>query len=543
MESGSVRSVEVLVVGAGFAGLYQLYRLREDGFDVAGVEAGSSVGGTWYWNRYPGARCDVESMSYSYSWSPELGQEWEWSERYPAQPEICAYLDHVADRFDLRRMITFDNRVVAARFDEDTNRWRVETDAGVVFDARHIVMATGCLSIPKPPELAGVEAFEGELYMTSTWPDEPVDLAGKRVAVVGTGSSGIQTIPVVAQQAGQVTVFQRTPNFCLPAHNRGLTPDEILERKDTYAEWHQRAREAGFGVPAEDPYRSALSVTQGERETCYQGAWDHGDLVEMLGSYNDLLTDEAANETAAEFIRERIRETVSDPATAEKLSPRTFPFATKRPCLGTDYYETFNRDNVELVDLRATPIVEVTAKGLRTSEAEFEFDVLILATGFDAMTGALLAVDFVGRGGRRLSDWWADGPRSYMGLSVSGFPNLFTITGPGTPSVLTNVVVAVEHDVEWIANCLGYLRERGIESIEAEPAAEEAWVAHVDEMVDGTLYPRANSWWIGANVPGKPRRFMVYIGGLKMYRDKCAEIAAEGYTGFSLNVSLAERSS
>lgn len=526
--------VDALVVGAGFAGMYQLYKLREAGFAVRCVEAGSGVGGTWFWNRYPGARCDVESMSYSYSFSPELEQEWEWSEKYPPQPEILRYLDHVADRFALRESIHFENRVTTARFDEATDRWEVKTDASLTFDTRFLIMATGCLSQPKAPDLPHVERFAGPTYQTGTWPDETVDFSGKTVGVVGTGSSGIQVIPVMAKQAERVVVFQRTPNFCLPSRNREFTVEEVAERKRTYREWRTAQREAGYGVPTNPPTRSALEVADEARELCYQGAWDDGDLVAMLGSYTDLLVDEDANETVSEFLRERIRETVDDPEVAEKLSPRTFPFGTKRPCLGTDYYETFNRDNVELVDVRATPIVEVTASGVTTTESQHDLDVLILATGFDGMTGALMAIEIVGVDGVTLAERWADGPRTYMGLAISGFPNLFTITGPLSPGILANVVVAVELDAEWITTCLERLRDQGIHRVEAERDAEDAWVTHVADLASQTLYPRANSWWMGANVPGKPQTFMIYVAGLRVYHDKCEEIAAEGYEGFRL---------
>jgi cation diffusion facilitator CzcD-associated flavoprotein CzcO len=534
MPEQDLNTVDALVVGAGFAGMYQLYKLREAGFEVRCVEAGSGVGGTWFWNRYPGARCDVEALSYSYSFSPELEQEWEWSQKYPPQAEILSYLDHVADRFDLRELIQFENRVTTARFDEDTDRWRAETDAGLTFDTQFLIMATGCLSQPKEPDIPHVDRFEGPTYRTGTWPDETVDFAGKRIGVVGTGSSGIQVIPVLAKEAEQVVVFQRTPNFCLPARNRTLPPEEVAERKGTYREWRAAQRSAGYGVPANPPTRSALEVAEAARDSCFQGAWDDGDLVAMLGSYTDLLVDEDANETVSEFIRRQIREIVDDPEVAEKLSPRSFPFGTKRPCLGTDYYETFNRDNVDLVDLRETPIKDVTADGVTTTASHHELDVLILATGFDGMTGALMAIEITGVDGVTLAERWADGPRTYLGLAVSGFPNLFTITGPLSPGILSNVVVAVELDAEWITTCLERLREQGVTRIEAEREPEDEWVAHVAEIASETLYPRANSWWIGANVPGKPRTFMIYVAGLRVYQDKCEEIAAGGYTGFQL---------
>jgi cyclohexanone monooxygenase len=535
----STEPLDALVVGAGLSGLYQLYRLRESGFAVRVLEAASGVGGTWYWNRYPGARCDVESMSYSYSFSPELEQEWTWTEKYPTQPEILRYVNHVADRFDLRRDITFDTRVESAHYDEARRLWRVTTDTGEAVDARFVIMATGCLSTSKQPEIPGIETFRGPTYHTGHWPHEGVDLTGLTVGVVGTGSSGIQSIPILAEQAADLTVFQRTPNFSMPAGNRPLTEDEIAEMKADYPHWREAQRTSGFGVPTPMPTRSALEATEEERNAAYQAGWDKGNLVAILTAYTDSITNKEANDTAAEFVRQKIRGIVHDPETAETLSPRTFPFGTKRPCLDTGYYATFNRPNVHLVDLRRTPLVEMTERGVRTTEKEYAFDAVVFATGFDAMTGTLGAIDIRGKGGVALKDKWAHGPRTYLGLTVAGFPNLFTITGPSSPSVLSNMIVSIEQHVDWVTDCLEHLREHGIDEIDATVAAEDAWVEHVEMVGNATLYPTADSWYMGSNVPGKPRVFMAYIGGVGAYRQRCDQVAADGYEGFTLAPALA----
>ncbi|MBH25161.1 MAG: cyclohexanone monooxygenase [Myxococcales bacterium] len=532
-------NVDAVIVGAGFAGMYQLHTLRELGLSTRVIEAGSDVGGTWYWNRYPGARCDVESMSYSYSFSPELEQEWTWEEKYPPQPEILKYAQHVADRFDLRRDITFDTRVSRAVYDEEARRWSVSTDTGETISARFLIMATGCLSRPKAPEIPGAERFEGAIYHTGTWPHEGVDFSGMRVGVIGTGSSGIQSIPVIAEQARELTVFQRTPNYSMPAHNRPLEEEEVAEMKANYREWREKQRMSGFGVPVPLPTQSALEATQEERDATYQRGWDAGSLTELITSFTDTLTDREANETAAEFIRGRIREIVDDPEVAEALSPRSYPMGTKRPCLDTNYYQTFNEAHVELVNLRETPLMEITPKGVRTSDQEREFDAIVFATGFDAMTGALLAVDIRGEGGRSLRDKWAEGPRTYLGLMIAGFPNLFTITGPSSPSVLSNMMVSIEQHVEWITDCIAHMRENDLRTIDPTVEAEDAWVSHVEMVGDATLYPQTDSWYMGANVPGKPRVFMAYIGGVGVYREKCDEVVANGYEGFAFHPSPA----
>ncbi|MCD2195352.1 NAD(P)/FAD-dependent oxidoreductase [Actinomycetospora endophytica] len=526
---------DVLVVGAGFAGLYQLHRLRGLDLDTRVIEAGSDVGGTWYWNRYPGARCDVESMSYCYSFSPELEQDWTWTEKYPAQPEILAYLRHVAARFDLRRDITFDTSVTDAAWDDDRRRWLVRTDDGEEISAHWLIWATGCLSIPKTPEIEGLEDFTGRILSTARWPHEGADVAGERVAVVGTGSSGIQAVPQLAADAAELTVLQRTPSFSFPAFNRPLADDEVAERKAHYPQWREAQRASGFGVPVQPPTRSALEVSPEERDATYQERWDQGVLTAVSSAYTDIRTNPAANETAAEFVRERIRDTVDDPDTAEVLSPRSYPLGTRRPCLDTGYYETFNQPHVRLLDLTATPLLRATATGLETTAEHLEVDTIVLATGFDAVTGALLAVDPRGRD-ESLSEHWAAGARSYLGLAVAGFPNMFTVTGPTSPNVLSNMVISIEQHVDWITDAIA----QGAEVMEADPAAEEQWVADTSAMVAGTLYPRADSWYIGANVDGKPRVFLAFVGGIAEYRRRCDEVAAADYRGFTLTRAPAE---
>lgn len=530
-------SYDVLIVGAGIAGLYQLHKLRELGLSAHILEAADGVGGTWYWNRYPGARCDVESMSYSYSFSPELEQEWVWSEKYPTQPEILTYVNHVADRFDLRRDVTFETRVASAAWDDAASHWQVTTTDGQPWTSTFLIMATGCLSESKAPELPGLDRYHGPMYHTGHWPHDGVDFTGLKVGVIGTGSSGIQSIPLIAKQASDLTVFQRTPNFSMAAGNRLLSDEEIADMKGNYRDWREAQKHSAFGVPHPPATDSALEVTEEERQRRYQEGWDRGDLVGVLGSFADTLTSKEANDTAAEFIRGKIRSTVQDPELAETLSPRSFPFGTKRPCLDTGYYDTFNQDHVHLVDIRKTPLVEFTEAGLRSDVEEYAFDAVVLATGFDAMTGALEAVDIRGRDGLSLKEKWGEGPRTYLGLAIAGFPNLFTITGPLSPSVLSNMVVSIEQHVDWISDCIAAVRSGGHATVEATTEAEDNWVDHVAEMGAYTLFPSADSWYMGANVPGKPRVFMAYVGGVGTYRDTCAEIADNGYQGFTMAAS------
>jgi cyclohexanone monooxygenase len=526
----SPRHEDAVIVGAGFAGLYMLHRLRGLGLAVRVFEAGSGIGGTWFWNRYPGARCDIESLEYSYQFSEELQQEWEWSERYATQPEILRYLEHVADRFDLRRDITLSTRVLAARFDEAGARWEIETTGGAA-SARFLILATGCLSSTNTPDLPGLERFTGATYHTGRWPHEGVDFAGLRVGVIGTGSSAIQSIPLIAEQAAQLFVFQRTPSYSIPAHNAPLDPERVRLVKADYAGFRKQAAQLPFGANFPLNLRSALQVDPEERTREYEARWREGGLGFMT-TYFDLILDRAANETAAEFVRAKIRAIVRDPAVAERLAPKQV-IGCKRLCVDTGYYQTFNRPNVTLVDVAAAPIAEILPGGLRTAQAGYELDAIVFATGFDAMTGAALAIDIRGEGGRPLREKWAEGPRTYLGLGSAGFPNLFLITGPGSPSVLSNMVPSIEQHVEWIADCIGWLRARGLARIAATPAAEEAWVAHVNEVANLTLYPTCNSWYLGANVPGKPRVFMPYLG-FPPYVQKCNEVAAKGYEGFAV---------
>jgi cyclohexanone monooxygenase len=524
---------DVVVVGAGFAGLFSLYRLRGMGLRVRVLEAGSGVGGTWFWNRYPGARCDIESLDYQFSFSEELLRDWKWSERYGAQEEILRYMEHVAERFDLYRDISLDTRVTAAAFDEDRRVWTITTDAGATHTARFCVMATGCLSVPKEPEVAGAGSFRGEIRHTGRWPHEGVDFTGKRVAVIGTGSSGVQVIPFIAEHAAELTVFQRTPNFIAPAWNGPLDPETAREVVADFTERRKRIRASMSCLHYPGNDKSALEVSDEERERELRERYAAGGLS-MAGAFADVLVDPAANEYVAEFLRGKIRERVQDPAVAEALMPRSFPWGTKRPCVDTNYYETFNRDNVTLVDLRREPLEEIVTSGVRTSERTYEVDMIVFATGFDAMTGALNAIDIRGRGGAALRDLWAAGPRTYLGIGVAGFPNLFLITGPGSPSVFANMVIAAEQHVDWIADAIDHLCRSGLRSIEPTPEAQEEWVAHVGEIAGMTLVSRANSWYMGANVPGKARVFMPYLGGFGPYQQRCDEIAAAGYEGFAL---------
>ena len=528
-------SYDAVVVGAGFSGLYMLHHAR----DVLGLrarvyEAGDGVGGTWYWNRYPGARCDSESYYYSYSFSEELEQEWEWSSKYPEQPEILRYLNHVADRFDLRRDIELGTRVTAAAWDDERARWQVTTDADETVVARYLISAVGCLSAANVPDIAGLDRFEGDWHHTGAWPHDGVDFSGRRVALIGTGSTGIQATPVIAREADHLTVFQRTPNYSVPARNAPLTPEVAAEIKADYREIRRKARESFGGFPFDPSVRSALDHSEEERRAIYESLWEEGGFKFLYGSFFDIFFNEDANATAAEFIRERIRAVVKDPAVAERLCPRDHPYGSKRPPIDTDYFETFNRDNVTLVDLRETPIEEITARGIRTTTEHHDVDVIVFATGFDAMTGSLLKIDIRGRGGLSLRDKWAAGPRSYLGLQVAGFPNLFTITGPGSPSVLSNMPVSIEQHVEWIGQCIAHLRQHGVSSIEATEEAEDAWVDHVAEVASMTLFQKASSWYLGANIPGKTRVFMPYVGGVFPYRQRCDDVAAKGYEGFAL---------
>ncbi len=526
---------DAIIVGAGFSGLYQLHQLRDKlGLRVLVLEAGGGIGGTWYWNRYPGARCDSESYYYSYSFSKELQDEWKWTERYPEHGEIRNYLNYVADRFDLRRDIQLDTRVQSAHYDDASCRWTVTTQAGDVYNAQFFIPAVGCLSSANIPKIDGLAAFKGHWYHTGRWPHEGLDFTGKRVALIGTGSTGIQATPVIAAQAKHLTVFQRTANYSIPARNDKLTDEFQQDVRANYDAIRNQARASVNGHPFMISETSALDVPEDERNRRYEAAWQTGGL-RFRAVFSDLLRDKSANDTASDFIRDKIRAVVKDPATAAKLTPTDHPFASKRPPVDSYYFETFNRDNVLLVDIKAAPIVAITPDGIRTADAGYAFDIIVFATGFDAMTGSLLAMDIRGHGGRALRDDWAAGPRTYLGLQTVGYPNMFTVTGPGSPSVLANMPVAIEQHTQWITDCIAHMRAHGLTTIEAEQKAADDWVAHVNDAANATLLPMANSsWYLGANVPGKPRVFMPYAGGMARYAATCNEVAEQNYRGFLL---------
>lgn len=526
---------DAIVVGAGFAGVYMVHKLRESGRRVRAFEAGSGVGGTWFWNRYPGARCDVESMEYSYGFSEALEQEWEWSERYAPQPEILRYIEHVVDRFELAADIQLETRVISAHYSEaeqGSGSWVVETDDGKTLRADFLIMATGNLSSTNMPDIPGLDLFEGDLHHTSRWPAEGVDFSGKRVGVVGTGSSGVQSIPILAEEAEHLTVFQRTANFSVPARNEPLAPEAQARTKRHYRRIRSinRKKAAAFGYNWGRGHGMTFESSEADRRAAYEKYWELGGLS-FISVFADLLLDERANEEAADFVREKIRDVVEDPEIASILCP-DHVLGCKRPCADTGYFETFNRPDVELVDIRETPIERITPSGLVVGGRHFDLDGLVFATGFDAMTGALHAIDIRGRSGLSLVEKWRAGPITYLGLGSAGFPNLFTITGPGSPSVLVNMVTAIEQHVDWIAGCLDFMADRGLATIEATPESERAWVDHVNAVADETLYPTCNSWYLGANVPGKPRVFMPHVG-FPAYEAKCNEVAANDYEGFT----------
>ncbi|XP_024402703.1 uncharacterized protein [Physcomitrium patens] len=533
--SNLMTEFDAVIVGAGIAGLYQLYRLRNLGLRTHVLEAEKEVGGTWYLNKYPGARCDIKSIMYSYSFSPELEQEWNWSENYSNQPEILRYINHVADRFDLRKDITFNTRVTGALYNESSKRWEVHTDQGKTIRTQFLIMATGCLSTPKQPEIPGIEKFQGSSYYTGRWPDKPVDFTGKRVAVIGTGSSAVQSIPIIAQQASQLTVFQRSAACCVPGLNYKLTADEIAASKASYSTLRKAQRESPGGFVDERGSKSALEDSEEDRQARYEMLYQRGTLDAIIVcAYNDLVINKEANDTFSEFIRQKIRSIVKDPVVADSLSPRGYAVGTKRICLDYGYYETFNLDHVHLVDLTKTPILEMTEKGIRTSEKDHVFDAIVYATGFDAITGTLTRIGIQGKNKLLLKDKWAKGPRTYLGIAIAEFPNLFTITGPFSPSVFTIMTVAIEQHVDWITDCLKYLREHGVEEIEATVEAEDAWVEHSLAVANMTLFPKTASYYTGGNVEGKPFMLYPYVGGLANYRQVCDGVAAKGYEGFKL---------
>ena len=529
----TIPTYDVVVIGAGFAGIYLVHKLRDDlGLDVKVFERGGGIGGTWYWNRYPGARCDFESDYYSFSFNDEIQQEWDWTERYAPQPEILRYANYVADKLDVRGNIELNTTVTRAVFDEASDTWTVSTDTGVSARARYLISATGILSVPSTPKFADMDSFKGEIYHTGDWPHEGVDFTGKRVGVIGTGSSAIQSIPLMAEQADQLTVFQRTATFTVPAANRPITENERKATKRSYKQLREQARRAGTGVLVDQPVGAFGEVEErivrGELERRWRGTGFGTTSV-----LSDNLRSIEANNYTSQFVRDKINEIVDDPAVAKLLEPHDYPIGTKRLALDTNYYDTYNRENVKLVSVRDTPIERFSPAGIVVGDTEYECDALALATGCDAATGALERLRSGGVDGRTLTDAWAEGAKSYLGLAVEGFPNFFTVTGPGCPAILTNVIASIEHHVEWIADYITYMRAEGITRFEATPDAQAEWVKHVADMAAMTLYPTAASWYMGANVPGKPRVFLAYIGGLHNYRDRCDQLAADGYVGFA----------
>ncbi len=526
-----MKTVDALVVGAGFAGLYMLHKLRQDGFSAQVLEAGSGVGGTWFWNRYPGARCDIPSVQYSYSFDADLEQEWTWKERYSAQPEILEYLDHVANRYSLRDGILFETRVTAAQWNEETGRWTVETDTGATFDAQHLILATGALSDPKLPDLPGLETFTGPVLHTAKW-DDSVDLTGKRVCHFGIGSSGIQTVAAIAGSVGELTVFSRTPSFAVPCSNPPLSAQDSAEAKANYPAMRQIMRHSALSFATLPKTGSAKACDPVEREQRLEGAWTES-TFSLLMEFEDLLVDEESNALATDFARRRLARTITDPEKARKLIPQGYPLGSRRLCTEIGFYDAMNSDHVRLVDVREEPVVQITADAVVTGQGSYPADAIIFATGFDACVGAIKAIDITGGGGQQIASEWAGGPRAYLGLAVAGFPNLFTITGPGSPSVLSNVVVSIEQHVEWIARCLTDMREQGQTVIEADPAAEQEWMHHVHEVAHMTVFPKANSWYMGRTADGR-QVFMPYVGGVGAYRAKCDAVRNAGYEGFVL---------
>lgn len=528
--------VDVVVVGAGFSGLYLLYCLRKAGFSTRVFERGGDVGGTWYWNRYPGARCDVESLQYSYSFDEQLQQDWHWPEKFSAQPDILAYANHVADRFNLKKDIEFNVEVKASRFDENLKTWKITTNTGEEIDAQYFIMATGCISTTQIPNIKGLSDYVGNTFHTGDWPHEEVDFSGQSIAVIGTGSSGIQSIPVLAKQAKKLTVFQRTPNYSIPSQNEPMTKKYERSWKDVYSERRKEMRYSAHGSLKDLNDVPALSVDEDQRQELYTKRWAIGGTG-FLGSFNDLLTNADANYTAAEYVRQQIKRVVKDKETAEILCPRSYPIGTKRICIDTGYFETYNRENVKLVDISKKPIQRLVADGIIVDDQLYAFDSIIFATGFDAMTGSIFNVDIKGRGGLALKEKWNAGPKTYLGLMSASFPNLFMITGPGSPSVKSNMIMSIEQHVDLVIETLLSMRRKGLSVVEPELEAENKWVDHVQEVANKTLFPQANSWYMGANIPGKPRLFMPYIGGVGAYREICEEIVANNYRGFKFEKS------
>nr|ACD54725.1 TrkA monooxygenase/FAD dependent oxidoreductase [Adineta vaga] len=536
-----ISTVDVVIVGAGFAGLYMLHQVRERGYSAKVFEVGGGVGGTWYWNRYPGARSDVESMQYSYSFNEELQQEWQWSERYASQSEILRYLNYVTDKLDLWKDIQLDTRVMSAIFDESSTKWTIRTNRGDQISAKFCVMATGCLSIPKTPDIKGLDRFKGKCYSVSQWPHENINFSGHRVAVIGTGSSAIQCIPVVAEEAAHLYVFQRTANYSIPLNNEPMKSEYEEEWKTNYVQRRREMRQMRCGVWNNIKACSALSLASEELQQIYETAWQQGGII-FLFHFNDLLKNEEANKTASEFVCTKIREIVKDPTVAKTLLPQNYFLGTKRVCCDTTYYETYNRENVTLVDIYNDPIDEIIPLGIKTKDKTYEVDDIILAIGFDAITGALLNIDILGSESKTLREKWANEPRTYLGIMVADFPNLFIITGPGSPSEISNMATSIEEHVKWITECLEYIRTHNFDSIEPTSEAENSWFKHVNDVANTTLYPTGNSWYTGANIAGKPRIFMPYVGGCPEYWKKCEEVKSNGYEGFSFKKKSAKKS-
>ena len=525
--------VDAIVVGAGFAGLYMLHRLRKAGLSARLIETGKDVGGAWYWNRYPGLRCDVESIDYQYQFSDEIERGWDWPERYSKGPVIQKYLSYVADTLDLRRDILFETTAKAATFDEDTQTWLVETDRGGTFRTSYFILAVGPLTSVNTPPFAGMEEFKGRLFHTARWPQQPVDFTGRRVGIIGTGSSGVQSIPIIAQEAAALTVFQRTPAFSMPAENYVLSAEEIRKKHAQFPHDRQVRRTSAGGMSWMLSQRSALEVSDEEREAEFERCWTLGGFA-FLQCFNDILVKQEANDLAAEFVKRKIRAKVNDPETAAALTSQTYPIGAKRPCLDTNYYETFNLPHVKLVDLRKAPLERFCAEGVVTGGEVHAFDDIVLATGFDAVTGAVLKLQITGKDGLLLGDVWSSGPQTYLGVAVAGFPNLFMIDGAQSPSIIVNAPPANEQHVEWVGDCIEHMRRNGYTLIEATEQAQHDWVAHVDEVASYTLMTKADSWAMGANIPGKPRVYSFYLAGLDVYRNRCAAVAAGAYEGFRL---------
>ena len=526
---------DLIIVGAGFAGMYSTIHAERAGLDVLGLEAGADVGGTWYWNRYPGARCDVESIDYSFSFDDALQREWRWSERYATQPEILRYLNHVADRFDVRRRFRFGERLTTATWDESAQRWDVRTESGLTASARWLVMATGGLSKPQLPDVPGRDSFTGEVLQTSAWPEAPVDLRGKRVAVIGTGSSGVQAIPLIAEDAAELTVYQRSANYSVPAFNRIVDDEEWESRQRELTHRRELSWNGAAGSPWTSHPVSFADSSEQERAEVFEESWTRGGVL-FAKAFQGLTVDPLINDAAREFFERKLAEKVRDPETRDTLTPRDHPVGTKRICTDSAYYETFNRPHVSLVDLRREPLTAVTASGIRTSERHRDHDVIVYATGFDAMTGALTAIDIRGRDGRSLREEWRGFPSTYLGVALPGFPNLLILNGPGSPSVLSNMALTSEQQGAYALGIIEHCRRHGYTSIEARADAAAAWTAHSLELADRTLFGSAASWYTGSNIAGKARGFLPYIGGFKNYIDHCEDVAADGYRGFALSI-------